>query len=202
MQRLGMSKLDWLVVRDFSLIESATWWKDGPEIESGEMRTEEIATEVFFFPAAAHIEKDGTFTNTQRMVQWHHKAAGASRRAAERPLVHLPPRSHAPRTARGSTTTSTARARSDLGLPDRRRARRSERRRGPRGDQRVERRRRDALRLHRPESDGSTSCGCWIYCGSYADGVNQTARRTPAREQNWTGGGVGLGMAGEPADPL
>jgi formate dehydrogenase major subunit len=74
MQRLGMSKLDWLVVRDFSLIESATWWKDGPEIESGEMRTEDIGTEVFFFPAAAHIEKDGTFTNTQRMVQWHHKA--------------------------------------------------------------------------------------------------------------------------------
>ena len=74
MQRLGMSKLEWLVVRDFSLIESATWWKDGPEIESGEMRTEEIGTEVFFLPAAAHTEKDGTFTNTQRMVQWHHKA--------------------------------------------------------------------------------------------------------------------------------
>ena len=74
MQRLGMSKLDWLVVRDFSLIESATWWKDGPEIESGEMRTEDLATEVFFFPAAAHTEKNGTFTNTQRMVQWHHKA--------------------------------------------------------------------------------------------------------------------------------
>src|SRR6201989_3076845 len=74
MQRLGMAKLDWLVVRDFSLIESATWWKDGPEIETGEMRTEDIATEVFFFPAAAHTEKDGTFTNTQRMLQWHHKA--------------------------------------------------------------------------------------------------------------------------------
>ena len=40
----------------------------------GEMRTEDIATEVFFFPAAAHTEKDGTFTNTQRMLQWHHKA--------------------------------------------------------------------------------------------------------------------------------
>jgi hypothetical protein len=74
MQRLGMSKLKWMVVRDVSLIESATWWKDGPEIESGEMRTEELQTEVFFFPAAAHTEKDGTFTNTQRMVQWHHKA--------------------------------------------------------------------------------------------------------------------------------
>ena len=30
--------------------------------------------EVFFFPAAAHTEKDGSFTNTQRLLQWHHKA--------------------------------------------------------------------------------------------------------------------------------
>ena len=74
MQRLGMANLDWLVVRDFSLIESATWWKDGPEIETGEMRTEDIGTEVFFLPAAAHTEKDGSFTNTQRMLQWHHTA--------------------------------------------------------------------------------------------------------------------------------
>ncbi|MCW3040637.1 MAG: formate dehydrogenase, partial [Solirubrobacterales bacterium] len=74
LQRLAMANLDWLVVRDFSLIESATWWKDGPEIESGELRTEDIGTEVFFLPAAAHTEKSGTFTNTQRMVQWHHQA--------------------------------------------------------------------------------------------------------------------------------
>ncbi len=74
MQRLAMANLDWLVVRDFSLIESATWWKDGPEIESGELRTEDIGTEVFFLPAAAHTEKDGSFTNTQRLLQFHHQA--------------------------------------------------------------------------------------------------------------------------------
>ena len=34
----------------------------------------DIGTEVFFFPAAAHTEKDGSFTNTQRLLQWHHKA--------------------------------------------------------------------------------------------------------------------------------
>ena len=92
MQRLGMANLDWLVVRDFSLIESATWWKDGPEIETGEMRTEDIATEVFFFPAAAHTEKSGSFTNTQRMLQWHHAGGRARRRRAQRPVVQLPPR--------------------------------------------------------------------------------------------------------------
>ncbi len=72
LQRLGMAKLaKRLVVRDFSLIESATFWKDGPEIDSGELRTQDIGTEVFFMPAAAHTEKNGSFTNTQRMLQWH-----------------------------------------------------------------------------------------------------------------------------------
>ena len=74
LQRLGMANLDWLVVRDFSLIESATFWKDGPEIETGELKTEDIGTEVFFMPAAAHTEKSGSFTNTQRLLQWHHQA--------------------------------------------------------------------------------------------------------------------------------
>src|ERR1043165_7081798 len=73
-QRLGLAKLDWLVVRDFVEIETAAFWHDSPEIESGELSTEEIPTEVFFLPAATHLEKDGSFTNTQRLLQWHFKA--------------------------------------------------------------------------------------------------------------------------------
>src|SRR3712207_641230 len=67
MQRLGLTHLKWLVVRDLNLIESATFWADSPEIETGELTTEDIETEVFFFPAAAHVEKSGTFTQTQRL---------------------------------------------------------------------------------------------------------------------------------------
>jgi formate dehydrogenase major subunit len=33
--------------------------------------------------------------------------------------------------------------------------------------------------------DGSTACGCWIYSGVYADGVNRAARRKPRTEQTW-----------------
>src|SRR5207244_12131759 len=73
-QRLGLAKLDWLVVRDLVEIETAAFWYDSPEIESGELVTEEIATEVFFLPASSHVEKDGSFTNTQRLLQWHFKA--------------------------------------------------------------------------------------------------------------------------------
>jgi formate dehydrogenase major subunit len=34
------------------------------------------------------------------------------------------------------------------------------------------------------KDDGSTSCGCWIYCGVYADEVNQARRRKPHWEQD------------------
>src|SRR3954449_10914320 len=74
LQRLGMANLDWLVVRDLVEIESASFWKDGPEVETGEITPETCRTEVFLFPAASHVEKAGTFTQTQRMLQWREKA--------------------------------------------------------------------------------------------------------------------------------
>ncbi|MBV9204722.1 MAG: molybdopterin-dependent oxidoreductase, partial [Actinobacteria bacterium] len=74
LQRLGLANLDWLVVRDLVMIESATFWKDAPEIATGEIVPERCRTEVFFFPAASHVEKAGTFTQTQRMLQWRDKA--------------------------------------------------------------------------------------------------------------------------------
>ena len=48
------------------------------------MRTEDIGTEVFFLPAAADTEKNGSFTNTQRMLQWHHEAVEPAPPAARR----------------------------------------------------------------------------------------------------------------------
>jgi formate dehydrogenase major subunit len=70
LNREGLRKLDWLVVRDFFLLESATFWKEGPDNPN----PAEIGTEVFFLPAAAGAEKPGTLTNTQRLLQWHDKA--------------------------------------------------------------------------------------------------------------------------------
>jgi formate dehydrogenase major subunit len=188
MHRFGMSKLEWLVVRDFSLIESATWWKDGPEIESGEMRTEDIATEVFFLPAAAHTEKEGTFTNTQRMVQWHHKAVEPrdDQRSELWFMYHLGKRIRA---KLADSTEGRDRPVLDLtwDYPVE----------GPHDEPSADavlaevggwNADGDLLSAYTQlRSDGSTSCGCWIYCGCYADGVNQTARRKPASEQNWTG---------------
>ncbi|GER90627.1 hypothetical protein KDW_47890 [Dictyobacter vulcani] len=62
--RAAMEKLDWLLVRDLFEIESATYWKR-PGIDPTR-----IPTEVFFLPAASHVEKEGSFTNTQRLIQY------------------------------------------------------------------------------------------------------------------------------------
>src|SRR5207248_9061967 len=197
MQRAGLSNLDWLVVRDFSLIESATWWKDGPEIESGELRTADIGTEVFFMPAAAHTEKAGSFTNTQRMLQWHHTAvepAGEARselwftyhlgrlireKLASVGLGGVPPD--------GAVTAEIDRPVLDLTWDY------------PTEGEIAEPDAEAVLAeingcdddgqplssYQELKDDGSTACGCWIYCGVYADGVNQAARRKPGGEQDW-----------------
>jgi formate dehydrogenase major subunit len=186
MQRLGMANLDWLVVRDFSMIESATWWKDGPEIETGELRTEDIGTEVFFLPAAAHTEKNGSFTNTQRLIQWHHQAVEPAGDARSDLWFYF----HLGRIIRQKLANSTdPRDRPLLDLtwdyPTE----------GPLAEPSAEAvlaeisgKAADGSPLPgytALKDDGSTSSGCWIYSGVYAGGVNQAARRKPGREQSW-----------------
>jgi formate dehydrogenase major subunit len=77
LERDAMRKLQWLVVKDNWVHETANFWQTAPEVKSGEVRPEDIKTEVFFFPSAQVAETEGTFTNTQRMMQWHYKAAEA-----------------------------------------------------------------------------------------------------------------------------
>src|SRR2546425_3087161 len=74
-EREGLRRLEWLVVKDNFITETAAFWSTAPEVERGAIRPADIQTEVFFFPSAQVAELDGSFTNTQRMLQWHFKAA-------------------------------------------------------------------------------------------------------------------------------
>ncbi|MBY8882239.1 molybdopterin-dependent oxidoreductase [Streptomyces sp. PLK6-54] len=186
LQRLGMANLEWLVVRDFSLIESATWWQDGPEIETGELRTEDIGTEVFFFPAASHTEKSGSFTNTNRWLQWHHTAVEPQGDARSDLwfMYHLGRRirerlagSDDPRDRQFLDLAWDYPVEGPLREPSAEAVLAEINGFGPDG--------RHLSAYTELKDDGSTSCGCWIYCGVYADGVNQAARRKPHTEQNW-----------------
>src|SRR5581483_6859276 len=150
------------------------------------MRTEDIATEVFFLPAAAHTERAGTFTNTQRLLQWRHQAVEpqADQRSDLWFAYHLGRRI---RDRLAGSADSMDRPVLDLtwdypvhGEQD-----------DPDGEA-VLREINGWDADGKPLSgytdlkdDGSTVCGCWIYCGCFADGVNQTARRKPWTEQSW-----------------
>ena len=70
LHRAGLRQLEWLVVADWFETETAMFWKDDPKGPGAS----EIKTEVFFMPAASIAAKEGTFTNTQRLIQWHDKA--------------------------------------------------------------------------------------------------------------------------------
>ena len=187
--RLAMARLDWLVVRDLVEIESASFWYNAPEIETGELSTAEIGTEVFFLPAAAHTEKDGSFTNTQRLLQWHHKAVEPKGdcRSELWFMYHL---GRIIRDKLRGSTDPKDRAVLDLTWdypvegaleePSAAAVLQEISGWGPG---------REYLDAYTElKSDGSTVCGCWIYCGSHAEGVNQTARRTPRSQQSWVGG--------------
>jgi formate dehydrogenase-N alpha subunit len=68
----ALSKLKWLVVVENVETETASFWKAPPEYGGAEPA--KIATEVFLLPAASFAEKDGTFTNSARWLQWKWKA--------------------------------------------------------------------------------------------------------------------------------
>ncbi len=74
-QRKALAKLDWMVVRDYFETETSAFWRNSPEVVEGEVKPSDIKTEVFFLPAAMVSEMEGSFTNTQRLLQQHEKAA-------------------------------------------------------------------------------------------------------------------------------
>jgi formate dehydrogenase major subunit len=187
LQRKGLRQLKWLVVRDFAPTETAEFWRLAPEIERGEVKTEEIATEVFFFPAAAHTEKDGSFTNTQRLLQWHHKAIEPQGDARSELWFTY----HLGRRLKQRYASSTG----DRDLPIRALTW-DYPTSGPTADPSADAVLREingyecatgkAVSGYTDlKDDGSTACGCWIYSGCYADEVNQPARRKSRLEQSY-----------------
>lgn len=186
-QRLGMANLDWLVVRDLFLIESATFWKNSPEIATGEIVPEECRTEVFFLPAASHVEKEGTFTQTQRLLQWREKALDPPGDCRSELWFFY----HLGRVLREKLAASTKprdRALLDLAWDYPTRGEYAE----PSAEAVLKEINGYEVATGRPlggfaeaKDDGSTAIGCWIYSGVYADGVNQAARRKPGHEQSW-----------------
>jgi formate dehydrogenase major subunit len=187
LQRLAMASVDWMVVRDLVETETAAFWYDSPEIESGQLRPEDIQTEVFFLPGATHVEKKGSFTNTQRLLQWRNQAV-EPREDCRSELWFMYHLGRIVRQKLAGSAEPRDRAVLDLtwDYPTE----------GPYDDPDADAVLKEingctvsdgkALSTYLDiADDGSTACGCWIYCGVYADEVNQAKRRKPGGEQSW-----------------
>jgi hypothetical protein len=133
----------------------------------------------------------GSFTNTQRMLQWHHQAVepdgdarsdlwftfhlgriireklASSTDEMDRPILNLT----------WDYPTKSSPARPEIAEPEAEAVLAEingwDTESGPLSS------------YEQLNEDGSTVCGCWIYCGVYSDGINQAARRKPGIEQNW-----------------
>ncbi|MDP3014515.1 MAG: molybdopterin-dependent oxidoreductase, partial [Candidatus Subteraquimicrobiales bacterium] len=66
--RRALANLEWLVSANLFTEETACFWRD-PEVNSAD-----IQTEVFFLPPAGPYEKEGTFVDSARVLQWKYKA--------------------------------------------------------------------------------------------------------------------------------
>ena len=87
LNRAALRQLDWLVVRDFFLIESATFWKDGPDKPDPTT----IGTEVFFLPAAAGAGEAGLADQHAAPAAVAREGRRSAGRLPLRPVVHLEP---------------------------------------------------------------------------------------------------------------
>ena len=188
MQRMALSKLKWLVVRDFQEIETATFWKDSPEVASGALVTEEIDTEVFLLPAANHVEKAGTFTQTQRLLQWRFQAKQPpgdadsdlqffyelGLRLKERVKDSTDPRDLP---LQSITWDYDLDEHGEIDAESVLREINGYFLEGPRKGQLVD-------SFADLKADGTTSSGCWIYSGVFAGGVNRSANKRPGSEQD------------------
>jgi len=66
--RKALTKLKWMVNVNLYDNETGSFWK-GPD-----MKPKDIQTEVFMLPCASSVEKEGSLSNSGRLAQWRYKA--------------------------------------------------------------------------------------------------------------------------------
>jgi formate dehydrogenase major subunit len=184
----SLSKLKFLVVMDPLVTETSEFWRNyGP---LNDVDASKIQTEVFRLPTTCFAEEDGALVNSGRWLQWHWKGAdppGEARTDLEimaglfsrlrklyeteggafpDPLLKLSwpyanPQSPSPEEL---AKEYSGRALADLS--------------DPKDPTRIIRKAGEQLAgFAELRDDGSTACGCWIFCGSWGPTGNLMARR-------------------------
>ena len=184
----GLAKLDYLVVIDPLETETSEFWKDHGEFNPTD--PESIATEVFRLPSTCFAEEQGSLVNSGRWLQWHWKGAeppGEAKGDAEiiagiflklrelyrqeggafpEPILNLTWNHLIPEEPSAEELAREFNGRALADLTD------------PNDPTRVLRRAGQQLSgFGELKDDGSTACGCWLFCGAWTEEGNLMARR-------------------------
>jgi len=183
----ALAKLDYLVVIDPLKTESAEFWKGFGEFHKADPKA--IKTEVIRLPSSCFAEDEGTFTNSGRVIQWHWAAAeppGESKRDREiigelfmrlramyskeggkgsEPFMKMAWNYKNPKNPDAEEVLKEISGKTAVALTDPATKAVSV----PAGGQ--------VVGFGALKDDGSTSCGNWLYSGSYSEKGNLTARR-------------------------
>jgi formate dehydrogenase major subunit len=184
----AFSRLKWLVIMDPLATETSEFWKNHGEFN--DVDASRIQTEVFRLPTTCFAEERGSLVNSGRVLQWHWQGAdgpGDAKsdleimgslfvrvRQAYReqggtyadPIVNLnwPYANPASPTPEEMAMEFNGRALADLT--------------DPKDPAKVLVKSGEQLTsFGQLKDDGSTACGCWIFCGAWTQAGNQMARR-------------------------
>jgi formate dehydrogenase major subunit len=195
----ALKKADWLVVGEIYEDETSEFWR-APGITADEQK--KIQTTVYRLPCAGFAEKDGTFTNSARWLQWKNTAlpvpAGCKldqdivaqiflkvRDLYKKdggkfpdPILKLTWSYTNPAGPSLAEVLKEINGRTSVDAEDP--ATKAQLKAG-----------NQLPGFAWLKDDGTTSCGNWIYCGSYTEAGNMTARRDASDpsgmgvHQNW-----------------
>jgi len=177
-ERKSLDKLEWLVAIDLWETETAGFWKR-PGVDP-----RSIKTEVFLLPACASYEKEGSVCNSGRWAQWRYKAIDPPGQARDDLwiIVHLMNKLRAMYSREGGPN---AEAITKLTWNY-----------GEHPDPKQVAKEINGYDLTTGKlmvnfislrDDGTTSCGNWLYSGSFTEDGNMMARR-----DNKDASGIGL----------
>jgi formate dehydrogenase major subunit len=190
--RQALGKLDWMVNVNLFDNETGSFWR-GPGMDPTK-----IKTEVFMLPCASSIEKEGSLANSSRLMQWRYKALNPPGVAMPdgdimseiffkvKELYEKKDGPHKEAITKltwpyGKKTLdghyhydphSVAKEINGFFLADRKVENPTKK-----GDFKEFKKGDPVPTFAWLQDDGSTSSGCWVYCGSYADKGNMAARR-------------------------
>jgi formate dehydrogenase major subunit len=184
----ALKKADFLVVGEIYPDETSEFWRS-PGISTDEMK--QIQTTVYRLPCAGFAEKDGSFTNSARWLLWKNTAVPSPGEARldqaivaqiflkirelyqkeggkfPDPILHVTWNYSNPSSPPLAEVLKEVNGKALADLED------------PATKQQIK------AGQQLPgfawlKDDGTTSCGNWIYSGSFTEAGNQTARRDPS----------------------